>query len=106
MVIGEVIFTNAPPYYAGKEAILLGTRQAASGEFPRLRRKEDADTHLYTISIIYIDIAISIIYIDIATLAPTVRPPLRTTSTRLASRVGRRDGGAGGAVQSARLGPE
>ena len=97
MVIGEVIFTNAPPYYAGKEAILLGTRQAASGEFPRLRRKEDADTHLYTISIIYI---------DIATLAPTVRPPLRTTSTRLASRVGRRDGGAGGAAQSARLGPE
>ena len=97
MVIGEVIFTNAPPYCAGKEAILLGTRQAAPGEFPRLRRKEDADTHLYTISIIYI---------DIATLAPTVRPPLRTTSTRLASRVGRRDGGAGGAVQSARLGPE
>ena len=97
MVIGEVIFTNAPPYYAGKEAILLGTRQTAPGELPRLRRKEDADTHLYTISIIYI---------DIATLAPTVRPPLRTTSTRLASRVGRRDGGAGGAVQSARLGPE
>ena len=97
MVIGEVIFSNAPPYYAGKEAILLGTRQAAPGEFPRLRRKEDADTHLYTISIIYI---------DIATLAPTVRPPLRTTSTRLASRVGRRDGGAGGAAQSARLGPE
>ena len=97
MVIGEVIFTNAPPYCAGKEAILLGTRQTAPGELPRLRRKEDADTHLYTISIIYI---------DIATLAPTVRPPLRTTSTRLASRVGRRDGGAGGAVQSARLGPE
>ena len=97
MVIGEVIFTNAPPYCAGKEAILLGTRQTAPGEFPRLRCKEDADTHLYTISIIYI---------DIATLAPTVRPPLRTTSTRLASRVGRREGGAGGAVQSARLGPE
>ena len=94
---GEVIFANAPPYCAGKEAILLGTRQTAPGEFPRLRRKEDADTHLYTISIIYI---------DIATLAPTVRPPLRTTSTRLASKVGRRDGGAGGAVQSARLGPE
>ena len=97
MVIGEVIFTNAPPYCAGKEAILLGTRQTAPGEFPRLRCKEDADTHLYTISIIYI---------DIATLTPTVRPPLRTTSTRLASRVGRREGGAGGAAQSARLGPE